>query len=218
MAPRKPRGLRPDEEDLWRKVKSAARPLHKERRPPTIAPQVSSQPLELPKTPARAEPDPARAALPIQPFRIGQNAGRDGGRNAPRKPGGHRLLPDLEQEMAAAAVAMDKRAYTRLRRGKILPEARLDLHGMTLAQAHPALTSFILRAQAQGKRLVLVITGKGKRAHEPGPIPVRTGVLKHQVPVWLAQPPLAQAVLQISAAHLKHGGGGAFYVYLRRQR
>ena len=113
---------------------------------------------------------------------------------------------------------MDQKAYGKLKRGKLKPEARIDLHGMTLAEAQPALIGFILRAQGQGKRLVLVITGKGKAASDDGPIPVRRGVLRHAVPEWLRSAPLAQNVLQISEAHAKHGGGGAFYVYLRRQR
>ena len=58
---------------------------------------------------------------------------------------------------------MDAKAFARMSRGKLSPEARIDLHGMTLAEAHPELIGFILNAQAQGLRLVLVITGKGKR-------------------------------------------------------
>ncbi|MEL6172865.1 MAG: Smr/MutS family protein, partial [Pseudomonadota bacterium] len=77
---------------------------------------------------------------------------------------------------------------------------------------------FILDAQARGLRLVLVITGKGKNRDDQGPIPVRNGVLRHQIPQWLGMPPLSQAVLQISQAHQKHGGGGAYYVYIRRDR
>ena len=113
---------------------------------------------------------------------------------------------------------MDQKAYGRMKRGKLAPEGRIDLHGMTLDQAHPALTRFILGAQADGKRLVLVITGKGKPGDDAGPMPRPRGVLKRQVPMWLAMPPLAQAVLQISAANIRHGGDGAFYVYLRRHR
>ena len=116
------------------------------------------------------------------------------------------------------AVQMDARMFGRMKRGKLVPEARIDLHGMVLAQAHPALTRFILTAQASGKRLVLVITGKGKPGSDAGPIPVRHGVLKHQVPQWLSMPPLAQAVLQVTPAHISHGGAGAYYVYLRRNR
>ncbi|MCG6901727.1 MAG: Smr/MutS family protein, partial [Rhodobacter sp.] len=63
-----------------------------------------------------------------------------------------------------------------------------------------------------------VITGKGRDKDQDGPIPVRRGVLKHQVPHWLTTPPLNLMVLQISEAHLKHGGTGAYYVYLKRRR
>jgi DNA-nicking Smr family endonuclease len=113
---------------------------------------------------------------------------------------------------------MDRKAYGRMKRGKLVPEGRIDLHGMTLDQAHPALIRFILNAQASGKRLVLVITGKGKSGDDDGPIPRPRGILKRQVPHWLEIPPLAQAVLQVTPSHIRHGGEGAFYVYLKRGR
>ena len=113
---------------------------------------------------------------------------------------------------------MDQKAFTRMKRGKLRPEGKLDLHGMRIDSAHPALIRFILSAQASGKRLVLVATGKGKDRDEPGPIPTPRGVLRHQVPQLLALSPLAQAVLQITPAHIIHGGSGAYYVYLRRTR
>jgi DNA-nicking Smr family endonuclease len=76
----------------------------------------------------------------------------------------------------------------------------------------------MLRAHGQGRRLVLVVTGKGKHRDDGGPIPVRQGVLRHNVPHWLRMAPLGPLVLQITEAHLRHGGGGAYYVYLKRQR
>ncbi|WP_428513748.1 Smr/MutS family protein [Roseovarius sp.] len=127
-------------------------------------------------------------------------------------------MPGLPERLARQPLQMDKRTNTRLKRGKVEPEARIDLHGMTLARAQPALTGFILRAQAQGKRLVLVITGKGKNTDTGGPIPTRNGVLRHAVPQWLGMAPLSGLVLQITQAHVRHGGGGAYYVYLRRNR
>ncbi|MDG2404584.1 MAG: Smr/MutS family protein, partial [Paracoccaceae bacterium] len=66
--------------------------------------------------------------------------------------------------------------------------------------------------------LVLVITGKGKTSMDVNKVPRRTGVLKEKVPKWLCLPPVSLVILEISVAHLKHGGGGAFYVYLRRKR
>ena len=130
----------------------------------------------------------------------------------------HDLLPSLGQKIRAAPVQMDQKAFGRLRRGKLKPEARIDLHGMTLAQAHPVLTGFILRSAGAGHRLVLVITGKGKHRDDGGPIPTRFGVLRHQVPQWLGMAPLGGLVMQITESHIRHGGQGAYYVYLRRIR
>lgn len=115
-------------------------------------------------------------------------------------------------------VRMDRKKHLRMRRGKLKPEAKIDLHGMTLDRAHPALTRFILSAQGSGKRLVLVITGKGRPDSGDSPFAPARGILRRQVPQWLQLPPLNQAVLQVDEAHISHGGGGAFYVYLRKLR
>ncbi len=112
---------------------------------------------------------------------------------------------------------MDRRRFDNLRRGRLEPEARIDLHGMTTGRAHAALTGFILRAHAEDLRLVLVITGKG-RADDTPLSHRRHGILRHSVPHWLAGPPLNARVLQVAGAHQRHGGAGAFYVYLRRRR
>jgi DNA-nicking Smr family endonuclease len=190
------RRLRPDEVDLWRKVTETTERMHPEGKP-FEAPMPRPKPMKHP-TPALRE------------FHMGQGAASAGAQ--------FDLVPSVSDRVAAAPVRMDRKTHQKLKRGKVAPEGKLDLHGMTMAEAHPRLLSFILRAQADGKRLVLVITGKGRQSPDDGPIPVRKGILRHQVPHWLSLPPLAQAVLQVAEAHLKHGGGGAFYVYLRRHR
>lgn len=190
------RRLRPDEVDLWRKVAETTQRLHPERKQGDL-PLPKPKPVKSPKR-------------HIDGFTVGERAN---GRGTP-----HDLRPGLREQVAAAPLQMDKKTFGRLKRGKMIPEGKLDLHGLTMDQAHPALSRFILSAHASGKRLVLVVTGKGKHRDDGGPIPTRLGVLRHNVPQWLAQPPLAQAVLQISEAHLRHGGGGAYYVYLRRHR
>lgn len=113
---------------------------------------------------------------------------------------------------------MDGKTFRKMTRGRLSPEARIDLHGMTVAEAHPELINFILTSAQRQMRLVLVITGKGRAKHTDSPIPERVGVLKQSLPMWLNQPPIKQVVLDVSVAHQKHGGGGAFYVYLRRTR
>lgn len=118
--------------------------------------------------------------------------------------------------MRRLPLRMDAAAFGRMSRGKLRPEARLDLHGLTLTQAHPALVGWILEQRARGRRLVLVITGKGRASDDHfAPMPVRIGRLRHDVPRWLTLPPLAGAVLQVAPAHRRHGGEGALYVYLR---
>lgn len=190
------RKLRPDEIDLWRKVAASTQKLQKDR--PGVA--------EILPKPKPAKPIRPRASE----FEIGQKASQ-------QSPG-HNLAPGLSERLSRAPVQMDRKAFGKLKRGKLVPEAKIDLHGMTLDQAHPALSKFIMRAHASEKRLVLVITGKGKTGNDDGPIPVRRGILRHHVPQWMASPPLAQVILQVAEAHVKHGGGGAYYVYLRRHR
>ena len=127
--------------------------------------------------------------------------------------------PAPEKPDSGSGGVLDRRRLDKLRRGKIMPQARIDLHGMTAARAHPELVDFILNRHAQGLRLVLVITGKGSARHEDDSImPSRRGVLRHSVPQWLTHAPLGPLILQITPAHARHGGGGAFYVYLRRTR
>ena len=192
------RKLTTEEIELWRKVAKQAERLHPDI-PQTI------HPTTLPK------PKPSKTPKSrIEAFELGQKV--------QAKPSRNSLKPSVTESLHASPVQMDIKAFGRMKRGKLKPEGKIDLHGMRVDTAHPALVRFILTAQAQGKRLVLVITGKGKDRDEPGPIPTPRGVLRNQVPHWLSIPPLAQAVMQVAPAHISHGGDGAYYVYLRRTR
>lgn len=167
---------------------------------------------------------PGRASLPFNDEPENKNRrspAADLFRPAPKSPGHAPHYPASaarETALHHEPVRMDKKTFGKLKRGKVVPEARIDLHGMTLAQAQPALIGFTMRGHADGKRLLLVITGKGRAGQDDGPIPERRGLLRHAVPQWLAMPPLSSLVLQISEAHARHGGSGAFYVYLSRKR
>lgn len=193
------RTLRPDEEALWNSVARSAKPLDgrpKPRPPAPPKPGIAPKPKEEP------------GAIPS--FRVGEAAHPS--RNTTAMPA------SPATRLAAEPVKMDTKAFGKLKRGKLSPEARLDLHGLTLDRAHPRLIQFILDAQARGLRLVLVITGKGRNDDPYDPAPSRRGILRRQVPLWLKQAPCGQAVLQIAQAHVRHGGDGAFYVYLRKAR
>lgn len=202
---REPRKLDHEERALWRRVAESTRPLNGWARPeqgtPTAQPAPTRDPASPPRTPL---PEPVAPT----PFRIGEQRQE----TAPQ----HDLAPAPGEWLARQPRGMDRKAFEQLRRGKLAPQGRIDLHGMTLDEARPALMQFVLGARAQGKRLVLVITGKGRRAEDEGPIPRRAGALRHEVPQWLSRPPLSAGVLQVAPAHPRHGGSGALYVYLRR--
>jgi DNA-nicking Smr family endonuclease len=115
---------------------------------------------------------------------------------------------------------LDRRLKQRVARGREAIEARLDLHGMTQAEAHSELLRFLRRAQARGARTVLVVTGKGSSGARPHDhdLDRERGVLRRQVPMWLALPEFRLLVVGFDAAHAGHGGQGALYVRLRRAR
>jgi DNA-nicking Smr family endonuclease len=118
------------------------------------------------------------------------------------------LVPSSSKSVAplpSPGVGLDRRSALRLKRGQLAIEARLDLHGMTQAEAHRALDEFLALADAAGQRCVLVITGKG-------------GVLRAGVPRWINEQPNRSRVLAFTPAQPKDGGGGALYLLLRRRR
>jgi DNA-nicking Smr family endonuclease len=130
----------------------------------------------------------------------------------PRPAGPKQVSPPLAPHKPAPPplTPLSRRMKRGVVRGKQAIDARLDLHGLTQAQAHGALLRFLHNAHARDARLVLVITGKGRGA-EPG-------VLRRQVPQWLGLPEFRALVLGFEDAGARHGGEGALYVRLRRAR
>jgi DNA-nicking Smr family endonuclease len=123
---------------------------------------------------------------------------------APRAPHAAKPLP---------LAPLGRRLKQRVARGREPIDARVDLHGMTQSEAHAELVRFLRRAQDDGARMVLIVTGKGSRARDPG---MDRGVLRRQVPMWLALPEFRPLVIGFEDAHVSHGGQGALYVRLRR--
>jgi len=87
-------------------------------------------------------------------------------------------------------------------------DARIDLHGMTQAEAHGALAHFMASTAKAGCRNLLIITGKGRGGE---------GVLRTNLPRWLESLPEAGSVLALRPAAPKHGGDGAFYLLLKKK-
>ncbi len=209
-----PRGLSPRDAELWARIARTVKPLPGHERPATPprgkslgkSPGASAPPREKPattpggaggrKTPAPSAP-PERPSTATPPSR-------------PRRPppGG----------------TLDRRTRQRMARGIVDIDARLDLHGFGVEEAHARLRAFIIGARAQGLRTVLVITGKGAspfsrhtlHGYDHWHAPERAGRLRRLLPEWLGEAGIAEHVAGFQPAHPKHGGGGAFYVRLRR--
>ena len=160
----------------------------------SIAPLRKSSPIELgadepapPPPKARPRPKPAPVPVPVAP--------------TPKPAAPPPLAP------------LGRRARKKIARGGQAIDARLDLHGMTQAEAHDALLGFLRRMQGRDGRLVLVITGKGSGDAYGG-----RGVLKRMVPLWLRLPEFRSFVTGFENAAIGHGGEGALYVTVRRLR
>lgn len=181
------RSLSDDERALWETVTRAIKPLRRRK--------VKAEGNEV----AKVEP-PSSVPSP-KPLRTATKA---------------TLLPAPKQRPAPPPLApFERRLKQKLSRGKEEPDARIDLHGMTQADAHAALAHFLRRAQHDGARIVLVITGKGTQGADPY---TTRGVLKRQVPMWLESAEMRMFVVGFESAGIGHGGSGALYVRVRRGR
>ena len=122
-----------------------------------------------------------------------------------------RGVSEPAKEFAPPPLApLETRLRQRLARGRLGVDDTLDLHGHRQDQAHRVLRDFLIRAQTRGAKLVLVVTGKGRTASEPG-------VLRRSVPLWLEAADLRSVVVGFGEASATHGGSGALYVRLRRK-
>jgi DNA-nicking Smr family endonuclease len=184
------RRLSEEEDELWRGVTRSVAPL-KRRRSPTI---------KVPKAERNGHRTEAAGPTPVA------RAGEKKVSTVPR-PGIAAVKP------APQVLQLDRRTKQRIARGTDAIDARIDLHGRTQNDAHEALAQFLKRAQANGAKTVLVITGKGS-----GDGTRERGVLKRQVPLWLNLPEFRAFVVGIEDAHVSHGGSGALYVRLRKAR
>lgn len=197
--PRRHRSLTPEEAELWRAVMKDAEPLppRRARKAGRAVPPGESTPEPEPPPPPPIPPIPKPAP-----------------KSRPATPPPPPPVPAASRPHALShgeTVGIDRRTAGRFVRGRMEIDGRLDLHGMTQESAHRALCAFLARAYDNGHRCVIVVTGKGTRG-EGG------GVLRRKVPQWLNDPGLRHRILSFAHAQPQHGGEGALYVLLKRQR
>jgi DNA-nicking Smr family endonuclease len=185
---------KPEDFDLWIETAKTVKPLR------SRAPRVAS--VSLTKT--KSETAEHRVTL-----------------SAPHLPpaASHCQLPP-------PITGLDRRTAQRLTRGNVEIERRLDLHGTGIEIARVRLLQFLREAHHSGARTVLIITGKGNSPYSRHTLhgadhfhsPERQGRLRRLVPDWFHDAEFRTVVSGYQPAHPKHGGGGAFYVRIRRQR
>lgn len=189
------RGLTPDEEALWRRAMR------------DVAPFRSNKPA----TPRLVTPPKIEAKTPpgLAPARRTPVSAPAGGLVRSPEP----LPRRFDHPFAAGDPRLDKLAA----RGRLAIDASLDLHGHTQRTARSALQRFIAEGHARGARCLLVITGKGApeiaRGLDRG---AGSGVLRARLADWIGEEPVRKFVSRAAPAHQRHGGAGAFYVFLKR--
>jgi len=207
------RSLSDEERTLWDTVTRAIKPLRK-RKPKAEAPDAPAQkPGSKAESKTSPKVSPNTSLKP--PPKFVKPAWAQAKPTNTAKPAAAK--PEAPPRAAPPPLApLGKRMRSKLGRGTESIDARIDLHGMTQADAHSALAHFLRRAQHDGARVVLVITGKGAR---PGADPhAERGVLKRQVPHWLESAEMRSFIVGYESAGIGHGGTGALYVRVRKSR
>nr|WP_209003340.1 Smr/MutS family protein [Stappia taiwanensis] len=166
--------------------------------------QVTAHVTPLPGRPVR--PEPVEPEAPEAGAAPAEKSGR------PTAPKTQTALRPPARPSQPPLAPIEPRQRRKLARGTRSIDARIDLHGLTQAEAHVRLRGFLSQAQARGFTLVLVITGKGAGSMAAE----GRGILRRVVPQWLAFPEMRSLVVGFEEAHPAHGGGGALYVRLRK--
>jgi DNA-nicking Smr family endonuclease len=187
------RKLGADERRLWARVVSTVTP-----RPGTINDPDLARLVNIESAPADAQ----RPALHSHPARSAPPAA-DSSRLARARHSASRNPPDTPPH--------DRSSERRVRRGRVDVDATLDLHGMTADRAVRSLQRCLERQARDGARCVLVITGKGGVAQDGG----YAGILHRSFAFWLERDDIRPLLSGYAPAHTRHGGAGAWYVFLK---
>ncbi len=200
-----PDALTGEEQALWRYVATSITPIkakHHVRKHGAAVDFDDADDMPVPpRRPSRAKPTPSPAPAPSSA-------------RTPATPA--RVTPPL--------AGFDLRKAKKISTGRAAIDARVDLHGLRQDDALARLRGFLFEAHTRGHKTVLVITGKGRADDDPTTPYVDTldrfprGVLRRNLPHWLAEPDLRAIIVSYTQASSRHGGDGAFYVELRRKR
>ncbi|HIU17240.1 MAG TPA: Smr/MutS family protein [Candidatus Avidesulfovibrio excrementigallinarum] len=121
-------------------------------------------------------------------------------------------LASTDEYVEGHVIGLDLGIVGRLQAGQLSPEAHLDLHGLNAEQAFQTLVGFMRHSYMCGRRVVLVVPGRGRNS------PAGIGVLREKVQEWFTQDPFRRVILAFCTARQVDGGPGSLYVLLRKFR
>ena len=191
----KKRKISEADQAIWNEVSKTISPL---------TPKVSKPLPDYSEKLSNSKPA-TKSNFQVEPFQVGSKSISS-------------AIPTQQEIVKRTSPHMDKKNFGRLIKGKKEIDMKVDLHGMTVDQARHHLQSRLFSAQADGLRLILVVTGKGNKTRMDEFNRPQSGILRQSLPQWCQSFPLSKIVLQVVQAQQKHGGSGAYYVYLRRAR
>ena len=107
----------------------------------------------------------------------------------------------------------------KFQKNKNLKVRSIDLHGYTLDEANKTIEDFINKAFSENINKLIVVTGKGLHSeNEKDPyVSKDLGILKYSVPEFITNnKDLMSKINEITDAKIEDGGGGAFYIFLKK--
>ena len=103
---------------------------------------------------------------------------------------------------------------------KVAQSKNIDLHGCTLEEANTLIQKFINHSYNEGISKITVVTGKGLHSDvEKDPyVSKDLSILKYSVPEFIQNDAeLMKKIIKIRDANIEDGGGGAFYIFLKKK-
>ncbi len=120
------------------------------------------------------------------------------------------VVADTAEYIEGTGYRVNRAVAGRLHRGVFSIQGHIDLHGLSVENARDVFEDFLKKSIADGKRMVLVIHGRGLSS--PAEPILKTNVFK-----WLTTGPWRKWVMAFASARLCDGGAGATYVLLRKR-
>jgi len=218
------RPLSPEEAAVWRKLVATVEPLKavKNEVEPSRSLGPSAKPLPTHSngspTPTSREQEQYSTTLETSKEAFAQMLDR---RSVARSPSEQQFNYNLVSAAKPSPVErmgnLDGHWERRLNKGQVSPDMTIDLHGHNLASAYARMDGALAQASAGQMRMLLLITGKARPAGNEGDGRPR-GAIRRAMQDWLSASRHAANIAAVRNAHPRHGGDGALYIILRRQR